>query len=170
MSPPFGSHLKLDVSPDRSRYSGLLCTVKRVVVAAAALFALTACGVNDTTSAPLAAPQTTPAVELATWTPPAGMTAYGSGLAYAWTPLADVDCKSYQDGCYGITVATQNGCPNGIYIELAITDESGAVVDKANDITAGLGKGATAKAVLSPPGGSPTGAKGRLAKLNCLGG
>ena len=88
-------------------------------------------------------------------------------LAWQWTPKADVRCKSYQEGCYGITVATRDGCPDGIYIELAVT-KNGIVVDKANEITAGLGPGGVANAVLSPPTGVPTGAQAQVSKLQCL--
>lgn len=138
-------------------------SVKRALVAAAALFVLAGCGVNGRTPAP-----TTSATLEPLWAP-AGMTAYGAGLAWEWTPTALVDCKVYQDGCYGITVATQYGCPNGIFIEVSILDASGASIDKANDITAGLSAEGTAKSVLSPPGGAPKGAKAKLTRLNCLG-
>lgn len=107
------------------------------------------------------------ALGITSW-PPADMDDAGD-VAWRWTQASEVSCKSYQDGCYGITVAAKYGCPSGVYIELAIIDTSGAAVDRANEITAGLGQGDVAKAVLSPPGGSPSGAKAKVTKLNCLG-
>lgn len=110
-----------------------------------------------------AAPTTT--ATAADWAP-SGYTAFGD-VAYRWTQ-SGITCKSFQDGCFGVTVATQNGCPGGVYIELAIVDANGAVVGKANEITAGLSKADVAQAVLSPPGGAPEGAKARVSQLNCL--
>lgn len=112
---------------------------------------------RTTTAAPLVDPN---------W-PPAGMNAGTDGVAWEYTDKADFKCKSYQDGCYGITVVSRDGCPSGVYIELAIMS-GGAAVGKANDITAGLPPGGKAIAVLSPPGGVPKAATGKLAKLNCL--
>lgn len=137
---------------------------KRIILPALlTALALTACGANTTTT-----PPTTSAA--AAWAP-AGMTAYGAGLAWEWTPQTQVTCKTYQDGsCYGVTVATQFGCSDGVYVELSIIDSSGASVGRANDITAGLTTGGKAKVALDMPGGAPKGAKARLSKLNCLGG
>jgi hypothetical protein len=100
----------------------------------------------------------------ASWASP-GYTEMGD-VAYRWT--STLACKSYQDGCFGITVITQNGCPNGVYIELAVMDTSGAVVGKANQITAGLAETDVAQETLSPPEGVTKGSKARVSKLNCL--
>lgn len=112
---------------------------------------------------------TTPTTQDADW-PPVGMTAWDQSIAFKWTPIAEVKCKSFQDGgCYGITITSKYACPSGIYVEVAIVDASGASIDKANDITAAGLAGGTVKTVLSPPGGAPSGAKARVSKLNCLG-
>jgi len=88
-------------------------------------------------------------------------------LAWKWTDADQGDCKSYQDGCFGITVMSKDGCPGGIYIEVAVL-EGGVVVDRANEITAGLDPRQQARAVLSPPGGTQAGAKAKLTDLSCL--
>ena len=90
-------------------------------------------------------------------------------LAWHWTPTGGFKCKSYQDsGCWGITITTQSPCPNGVYIEIAILNEAGTTIDKANDITASLAPGEIAQSVLAPPSATPNGAKARLSQLNCL--
>lgn len=101
--------------------------------------------------------------------PPTGFKAASEDLAWQWTPRGTVECKSYQDGCYGITVASLSGCPSGVYAEVAVVDTAGTVIDKANDITAGLSAGDRVKITLSPPGGVPSGARAKLTQLNCLG-
>lgn len=79
-----------------------------------------------------------------------------------------VTCKEYQDGCYVYKILRTLGCSGGVYIEVAVLDD-GVVVDKANEITAGLQPGDEASVSLAPPGGIPSGAKARMSKLNCLG-
>lgn len=129
-----------------------------------AVLALAGCASGGTAApTPTAAPTTKADTSWA----PIGMKHVGS-LAWTWTPAAEFDCKSYQDGCFGVTVATRDGCPGGIYIEVAVLDSSGAVVDKANEITAGLGPGDVAKAVLAPAGTVASNAQAKLADLNCL--
>jgi hypothetical protein len=91
-------------------------------------------------------------------------------VAFKFMEPGDFDCKSYQDDCFGISVVSQNRCPNGIYIEVAVTDPSGTIVGKANEITAATNSSDVVKAVLAQPGGSPTGSRAKISKLNCLGG
>lgn len=101
---------------------------------------------------------------------PEGMEDAGDGLAFAWKKDAtSADCKSYQEGCFVAMVASESGCPGGIYIAASIKDRDGIVVGKANDITAGLGAGDVAKVPLEMPGGHPQGAKASISELNCLG-
>ena len=88
-------------------------------------------------------------------------------LAWQWTPKGQFQCASYQDGCFGVTVATRDGCPHGIYVEVAVV-EGGVTVDKANEITAGLGPGDVAKVTLSPPTGVTKGQQAKVSDLNCL--
>lgn len=124
--------------------------------------AMAGCG-----SASVATPTSTTTAATAPNWPPAGMNAGADGVAWEWTAHDEFKCKSYQDGCYGITVVSRDGCPSGVYIELAIMSD-GVAVGKANEITAGLAPGGKAQAVLSPPGGAPSTATGKLTKLNCL--
>lgn len=131
-----------------------------------AALALAGCTAQGSAAPASSASASTGTIQADTSWAPIGMKHVGS-LAWTWTPAAEFNCKSYQDGCFGITVATRDGCPGGIYIEVQVI-EDGAVVDKANEITAGLGPGDVAKVVLSPPGGAAADAQAKLADLNCL--
>lgn len=87
-------------------------------------------------------------------------------LAWKWSHN-EVKCESFYAGCWGITIVTQYGCPSGVYVELGILDSSGAIVGKANTITAGLGPGDTAKAAIGTTDDSARQAK--LTQLQCMG-
>lgn len=131
--------------------------VRYAVAVGVAVLALAGCSAKGST--------TTKPATAAPWAP-TGYTEYGD-VAYRWTS-SGFACKSYQDNCFGVTVVARDGCPDGVYIELAVLDANGAVVDKANEITAGITNKDVAQAVLSPPGGAPKNAKARVTKLNCL--
>lgn len=137
-----------------------------VPAAAACVLLLAACGQTEAQRRAAQASSAMAAIAAdASWVP-AGMKSVGD-VAWKWTEDGLVECKSYQDRCFGVTVSPRYACPGGIYIEVAVLD-GGVVVDKANEITAGLGSGQTARAVLSPPGGAKRGAKAQLSDLNCL--
>lgn len=140
--------------------------VRIAAAIAATALALTACS-GQATPQPTPSSASAASSSGAVW-PPSNMTGFGPNLAWRWTEKGTFRCESYQDGCFGVTVMTLNGCPDGVYIEVGVIDASGAVVDKANEITAGLAPVGIARATLSPPGGVGAGAQARLTKLSCL--
>lgn len=137
--------------------------VRYAVLAGFAALALAGCSGGQTV-----APSTTvaPTTTADTSWAPIGMVHVGD-LAWQWTPKGQYQCASYQDGCFGVTVATRDGCPHGIYVEVAVV-EGGVTVDKANEVTAGLGPGDVAKVTLSPPTGVTKGQQAKVSNLNCL--
>jgi hypothetical protein len=60
-------------------------------------------------------------------------------VAYKWTHGA---CDSYgASGCWTMRVISQNGCPDGLYVEINIENASGTVIDYSNDSLGSLSSG-----------------------------
>jgi hypothetical protein len=67
---------------------------------------------------------------LVPWYPP-GWFEESDGVAFEW--VQDNKCGYESAYCWGITVVSRDGCPNGVYAELNILDGDGTVIDYAND-------------------------------------
>jgi hypothetical protein len=72
-----------------------------------------------------------------TWIP-AGYNSYSGddNVAWKWTDAVGggYDCE-YGDACWAMFVITRDGCPNGLYAELAIFDKNDVQIDYTNDLT-----------------------------------
>jgi hypothetical protein len=57
-------------------------------------------------------------------------------IAWKWADAVGggYDCE-YGDSCWALLVITRDGCPNGMYAELAIFDRNDIQIDYANDLT-----------------------------------
>lgn len=56
-------------------------------------------------------------------------------VAWRWATSNETKC-SYSSGvCWAAMVITRDGCPSGIYAEIAILDKSGVQIDYTNDTT-----------------------------------
>lgn len=110
------------------------------------------------------------ASEMATWVPSGWSTDDAGTVAYDWDPDKDLrGCAKYQDSCFVALVKARYGCPRGVYVGIAIQDDDGLVIGDTNDITAPLTANQTARVPLEMPGGNPSGAQARFAKVQCLG-
>ena len=69
---------------------------------------------------------------------PEGYNSYASddNIAWKWADAVGggYDCE-YGDSCWALLVITRDGCPNGMYAELAIFDRNDIQIDYANDLT-----------------------------------
>ena len=69
---------------------------------------------------------------------PEGYNAYISddNIAWKWADAVGggYDCE-YGDACWALLVITRDGCPNGMYAELAIFDRNDIQIDYTNDLT-----------------------------------
>lgn len=65
-------------------------------------------------------------------------------LAWRWAEKNEFRC-SYGDRCQAIFVASNIGCPNGLYAKINILDASGVIVDYSNDLLTGIRPGEVAK-------------------------
>jgi hypothetical protein len=54
-----------------------------------------------------------------------------TGIAYRWLEDAEFTCE-LTETCWGMSVVTRDGCPESLYVELAILDPSGAKIGFTN--------------------------------------
>lgn len=69
---------------------------------------------------------------------PTGFNAYSGddSVAWRWGTKSETKCTYDSSSCWSVMVVTKDGCPNGIYAEIAILDSSGVQIDYTNDGTA----------------------------------
>ena len=68
---------------------------------------------------------------------PTGFSGYpeDDNVAWRWGTSSETNCTYNSSSCWTVLVITRDGCPSGIYSELAILDRSEVQVDFTNDST-----------------------------------
>jgi hypothetical protein len=56
-------------------------------------------------------------------------------VAWRWATTSETNCTYSSGSCWSVVMISKNGCPNGIYSELAILDSSGVQIDFTSDST-----------------------------------
>jgi hypothetical protein len=56
-------------------------------------------------------------------------------VAWRWGTSSETNCTYSSGSCWSIMIVTRDGCPGGIYAELAILDKSEVQIDYTNDST-----------------------------------
>lgn len=70
---------------------------------------------------------------------PEGFEYYDDDLAYKFVTFEGSDPCSSECSFWKVKVISQYGCPNGVYLEMNISDSSGTVIDWTNDSVPSLG-------------------------------
>ena len=81
----------------------------------------------------------------------------------AWRWVDDPNCDNYD--CWQINVISRSGCPDGLYVEMNLFDNSDVVIDYTNDSLGSLPKGQVAVLTLEDIEGNS--ASGRIEEINC---
>jgi len=78
---------------------------------------------------------------------PTGFTGYANddNIAWRWGTKSETNCTYSSGSCWSVMVTTRDGCPSGIYAELAILDKSDVQIDYTNDTTTQVPAGTKAK-------------------------
>ena len=78
---------------------------------------------------------------------PAGFTGYATddNLAWRWGTKKETNCTYSSGSCWTVMVITKEGCPSGIYGEIAILDKSEVQIDYTNDTTTSVPVGSKVK-------------------------
>ena len=68
---------------------------------------------------------------------PSDFTGYPSddNIAWRWATTKETNCSYSSGSCWAAMVITRDGCPSGIYAEIAILDKAGVQIDYTNDTT-----------------------------------
>jgi hypothetical protein len=68
---------------------------------------------------------------------PTGFTGYATddNLAWRWGTKSETNCTYSSGACWSVMVVTKDGCPSGLYGEIAILDKSEVQIDYTNDTT-----------------------------------
>jgi hypothetical protein len=68
---------------------------------------------------------------------PNGFTGFTTddNLAWRWGTKKETNCTYSYGSCWSVVVVTKEGCPSGIYGEIAILDKSDVQIDYTNDTT-----------------------------------
>ena len=98
---------------------------------------------------------------------PSGFTGYPSddNIAWRWATKSETKCTYSSGSCWSVMVATRDGCPSGIYAELAILDKSDVQIDYTNDTTTQVLSGTKAKLTFDTFNEEAESA--RLSELSC---
>lgn len=56
-------------------------------------------------------------------------------VAWRWATTSETNCTYSSGSCWSVVMISKNGCPSGIYSELAILDSSGVQIDFTSDST-----------------------------------
>jgi hypothetical protein len=56
-------------------------------------------------------------------------------VAWRWGTSSETNCTYSSGSCWSVMIITRDGCPSGIYAELAILDRSEVQIDYTNDST-----------------------------------
>lgn len=56
-------------------------------------------------------------------------------VAWRWGTGSETNCTYSTGACWSVVLITRDGCPSGMYAELAILDSSGVQIDFTNDST-----------------------------------
>jgi hypothetical protein len=101
------------------------------------------------------------------WTAPAGyeISTEAPDVAFRWLEDAAFDCE-ITEICWGMSVIPHAGCPNGLYVELAILDTTGAQLSFTNDLVASVAPDEAVTLVFENTEIGPH--EVRLSKVECL--
>jgi hypothetical protein len=116
----------------------------------------------DTTAAPVetfAFTEEGPSVE--TEIPPADAVEEGRAVTWEWVENPACDYGR----CWQIRVTAPDGCPNGVYAEMNITDDAGVVVDYSNDALGSLAPGQTGVLTFTHFDDAPR--QGEITQVSC---
>lgn len=83
------------------------------------------------------APAQAPAITT-DWIPTGFTESTDPGLAWRWNDKGEPDC-SYHDSCADVEVVARDGCPGGVFVEMAVVDNTGTLGENSNDIGPALG-------------------------------
>jgi hypothetical protein len=123
-------------TPKKSNAGGLGCLLVLGII----VWAVLSRGSGSSSSA-AATQRPTQATPAAAWAPADYTISPDPKVAYRW--LSSVTCTL--DSCWGIEAIARDGCPNSLYVELSITDSSGAAVGYTNDVAGAVAPGQHAK-------------------------
>ena len=143
-----------------------------IIAAAAVALATTGCGGTTGTTASVPEVADVTVASTAAAAPenpfPPGYVEAEPGLGFRWASNfgTKFECPSYAESCFGAELYSVNGCPSGVYIELALVDAAGSVIGKANEITAGLAPGDHAVVAISTTTKAP---QAKVSQINCMG-
>lgn len=132
----------------------------------AALITIFFVGMGSSDDSGSGSPSTPTTADTTAWVP-AGFTAVAPDVAMKWKQAADLDC-SYYDTCAGIEVVSRQGCPSGVYVEMARVDSAGVLGEKSNQIGPAMGAGERAVLVVGWLGDEP-GGKVKVTQISCMG-
>jgi hypothetical protein len=110
--------------------------------------------------APAPAPQAAPA---ANWIPTGFSATTDPTVAYRWLAKDQFSCSL--DSCWGMEVVPRDGCPASLYVEVSVSDSSGAAVGYSNDTAGAVQPGQHAKLVFENT--EATGKTARLTNVTC---
>ena len=98
---------------------------------------------------------------------PAGFNAYSEdqSLAWRWGTKSETKCTYSSGSCWSVMVTSKDGCPSGIYGEIAILDKSDVQIDYTNYTTTRVLAGTNVKMTFDTFNEEADTA--RLSKLSC---
>lgn len=71
-----------------------------------------------------------------TWIPEGYNVYFGDdNLAWRWGSNSETECTYSSGSCWSVFVVSRDGCPSGLYGEIAIFDKSEVQIDYTNDTT-----------------------------------
>lgn len=109
---------------------------------------------------PQAAPQAAP---VAAWWPSGFSATADPAVAYRWLAKNEFTCSL--DSCWGMEAIARDGCPASLYVEVSVSDSSGAAVGYSNDTAGAVRAGQHAKLVFENT--ESTGRTARLTNVTC---
>jgi len=74
---------------------------------------------------------TTSAAPKSIWYP-SGYNLYSDNVAWQWAANTTFQCSYSSGSCWAVNLVAKDGCPTGIYAEIAILDRQGVQIDYTN--------------------------------------
>ena len=64
---------------------------------------------------------------------PSGYHEWSDGIAWQWAPNSSFSCTYSTGSCWAVNLIARDGCPTGVYAEVALLDSSDVQIDYTND-------------------------------------